>query len=194
MRRLPRRFPYFWPYIGVEAALIVVLAVQCARLFWLFAAPVGPIGDWQIAPATDLAGRKVLTTVDPFFRASGRPGPGTVTSLPLKLYGVRLDEATGRGSAIIATPDGVQLSYAVDDAIMPGIRLKSVARDNVTLDRGGIAEQLYLDQSVPVAVAQPKVVPTGSPVTVPPVMQGMPPNVSVDRTVPPPPADARLAQ
>jgi general secretion pathway protein C len=92
---------------------------------------------------------------DPFFRLATNPQEAVVTSLALKLFGVRMDMATGRGSAIIATADGVQSSYAVGEEIEPGVTLKIVSFDNVTIDRGGIAEQIFLDQSVAAPVAQP---------------------------------------
>jgi general secretion pathway protein C len=105
---------------------------------------------------------------------SGQSGNAVITSLPLKLYGVRLDEATGHGSAIIATPDGVQQSFAVGDELIPGIRLKSVARDNVTIDRGGSAEQLFLDQSVLAPTAQPASGAINGPTRQPRLDTGMP--------------------
>ncbi len=150
MRAMPRRFPYAW----TEVALAVVLAVQCSRLIWTALAPLGPVGNWRGGPVRELGSSVVtLKAFDPFFRMSAPSGAAVVTSLPLKLFGVRVDQATGRGSAIIATPDGVQQSFAVGDEVMPGIRLKAVANDSVTIDRGGVAEQLYLDQSVSAAVA-----------------------------------------
>ena len=39
--------------------------------------------------------------------------------------------------------------------IEPGVTLKMVSFDNVTIDRGGVAEQIFLDQSVAAPVAQP---------------------------------------
>lgn len=151
IRRMPQRFPYVW----VEAALVIVLAVQTARLIWIAFAPLGPVGDWKGSAPALATDAGTLKTFDPFFSLSAQSGTAVVTSLPLKLFGVRVDQATGRGSAIIETPDGVQQSFAVGDEVMPGIRLKAVAKDNVTIDRGGAAEQLYLDQSVPALVAQP---------------------------------------
>lgn len=144
-----RRFPYR----GIEVALVIVLAIQCVRLGMIAFAPLEPIAPSQISRPAPADNASVLKTFDPFFRFSGQSGVAVVTSLPLKLFGVRVDQATGMGSAIIATPDGVQQSFAVSDEIMPGVRLKSVARDNVTLDRNGSLEQLYLDQSVPAPVA-----------------------------------------
>ena len=76
-----------------------------------------------------------------------------MTSLNLKLYGVREDRATGRGAAIIALPDGRQLSFAVGEEIMPGVTLTAVGFDNVTISRGGAAEQIFLDQSGPAQAA-----------------------------------------
>src|SRR3978361_375238 len=88
--RLPRLTAYSW----AELILLVLIAVQCARLFWIPVAPVGPVGDWRGARAgaapTDAS---VLAGFDPFFRLDGTTGPTVVTSLNLKLYGVREDRA-----------------------------------------------------------------------------------------------------
>ena len=141
----------------VEKLLLAVLALQLARLLWVMLTPVGAFGPWEGRQAQILApsARQALfTSFDPFFR-SGAPqqANGVVTSLALTLYGVRLNEGTGQGSAILATPDGVQNSYAVGDEIMPGVVLKAVLFDHVTIDRGGAEEQVFLDQSQPVPAA-----------------------------------------
>jgi general secretion pathway protein C len=140
-------------YSATELLLLVLLAVQAARLIWTLAAPIGPVGDWkamsaQLPPADGAA----LAAFDPFFRLSAG-GPVVVTSLNLKLTGVREDRATGRGSAIIQLPDGRQLSFAVGEEVMPGVTLTAVGFDNVTISRGGSQEQIFLDQSQPAAVA-----------------------------------------
>lgn len=156
-RRILRRIPVINVYSLAELTLLVVLAVQVARLAWAVATPVSPLGDWRPAGAT-LAGTPydILTGFDPFFRLGGdQPGPSAVTSLRLTLFGTRIDEAMGRGSAIIAGPDGVQNSVAVGEEIAPGVRLKAVAFDHVVIDRGGAEENLFLDQSGGVQVGQP---------------------------------------
>ena len=79
----------------------------------------------------------------------GEAAGGNVTSLSLKLYGIQLNEASGSGSAIIAGADGVQMSYALGDEIVPGVKLKAVFFDHVLLDRGGAEESLFIDQSSP---------------------------------------------
>ncbi len=145
-----------FPYALVEGILIVLLAIQGARLVWAMVAPFGPIGNWTAGSAggaPDDAGN--LTRFDPFFRLSAQAGPAVVTSAPIKLFGVRVDQATGGGSAIIATPDGVQSSFGVGEAIMPGMILKAVMADHITVERNGTTEELYLDQSVAAPVAQP---------------------------------------
>jgi general secretion pathway protein C len=157
-------FPSRFPYAAVEAVLIALLAIQCARLVWAAAEPLGPLGNWTAGRldggAADAA---VLARFDPFFRLASASGAAVVTSAPVKLFGVRLDQATGRGSAIIATPDGVQSSYAIGDEIMPGLVLKAVMLDHVSIERGGVIEQLYLDQSVAAPVAQPGMAPLSAP-------------------------------
>lgn len=153
------------PYDVTEAVLIVALVTAAAALFWTLVRPMGPVGRWQaVGSGIAAADPAILTRFDPFFR-SAPTGPTAVTSLPLKLFGVRLDQAMGRGSAIIAAPDGVQNSFAVGDEIVPGVRLKMVAIDSVTIERGGASEQLFLDQSVggpPPDPNAPSVAPLGA--------------------------------
>lgn len=143
-----RRFPRTDIYSLAEILLLAVLAVQCARLVWLVVTPTGPLGDWR--PATPgFAGSPsaMLRDFDPFFRLDGGDDkPSVVTSLQLTLFGTRMDEAMGGGSAIIAGPDNVQQSVAVGQEIIPGVKLKAVAFDHVTIDRGGATEELYLPQ------------------------------------------------
>lgn len=152
--RLPRLTAYSW----AELILLVLIAMQCARLVWLLVAPIGPVGDWRATgAAVQPQDPSLLARFDPFFRIDGANAPTVVTSLNLKLYGVREDRATGRGSAIIALPDGRQMSFAVGEEIMPGVTLSAVGFDNVTINRGGVAEQIFLDQSGPAAaVAAPE--------------------------------------
>jgi general secretion pathway protein C len=175
--RLFSRLPRLTALSAVELLLLALIAVQAARLVWTLVTPVGPVGDWSPAGAVTVpAGNPALGEFDPFFRLSAGAGPGVVTSLNLKLYGVREDRATGRGSAIIALPDGSQRSFAVGEEIIPGVRLSQVGFDNVTIDRGGSPEQIFLDQSEPAAPAaggQPQPVPPAAapaPVRPPPVV------------------------
>lgn len=133
--------------------MIVSLAAAGVAAVWTLVRPLGPVGNWQAKGSTlAVADPTILTRFDPFFRAVAT-GPVAVTGLNLKLFGTRLDQAMGRGSAIIQTPDNIQSSFGVGDEIVPGVVLKSVAFDSVTIDRGGTSEQLFLDQSVPAAQA-----------------------------------------
>ncbi len=149
--RLLRLLPRANVYSLLELLLLAALAVQGARLLWTVATPVGPLGSWRVVmPGSSGSVGEMLHDFDPFFRLEAvAPGPqsAVVTSLSLVLFGTRIDEAMGKGSAIIATPDGVQNSYSVGAEVMPGVTLKSVAFDHVTLTRGGVDEDLFLDQS-----------------------------------------------
>jgi len=148
-RRILRRLPVVNVYSMAELVLLAGLATQVARLMWTLATPVSPLGDWRPADVS-VPGRPydVLAGFDPFFRLGGaQPGPATVTALQLTLFGIRVDEASGRGSAIVAGPDNVQKSVGVGEEIQPGVRLKAVAFDHITIDRGGTSEDLFLVQS-----------------------------------------------
>lgn len=141
---------------AADVVLVLGLAAAAVGLLWALVRPLGPVGRWQAARgAAVVADPTLLTRFDPFFRITGSGGPAAVTSLALKLFGIRVDQAMGRGSAIVATPDGVQSSYAVGDEIVPGVKLKSVAFDHIVLTRGGVDEQLFLDQSVAAPVVGP---------------------------------------
>jgi general secretion pathway protein C len=193
-QRLLRRVPRTNVYTLAELALLSLLAIQCARLVWVAVAPVGPVGNWQPPVPVVLVqpGAGLLGSFDPFFRLSGTAaGPVVVTSLSLKLFGVRQNTASGRGSAIIALPDGQQRSFAVGDEVMPGVRLEAVAFDNVTISRGGAVEQLFMDQSKG-APAAPGTVAPGTPGAPPPPSPGLVVTPSAPQplpvvTVPPPP-------
>jgi general secretion pathway protein C len=148
-RRLLRRLPVVNVYSVAELALMAGLAVQGARLLWVIVTPISPLGDWRpVAPVVAGSTAAILEGFDPFFRLQGaQAAPAAVTNLQLTLYGTRIDEAMGRGSAIVAGADGVQRSVSVGEEIQPGVMLKAVAFDHITIDRGGATEDLYLDQS-----------------------------------------------
>lgn len=166
----------------LELALLAMIALQCARLIWTAATPVGPLGDWRGADsAAAPVSTAVLAEFDPFFRLSGTGGPVTVTSLNLKLFGIRQDQASGQGSAVIAGSDGQQRSIAVGEEIEPGVVLKAVGFDSVTISRGGADEQLFMDQSQGPATVTAPAAPSAPP---PPVAQ---PTQSVEPGGPPPP-------
>lgn len=168
--------------------LLAVVAVQSARLLWALVTPAGPIGKLSASAANKVL---VLGDFDPFFRLAAPAASSSVTSLPLKLFGTRRDSATGQGSAIIATPDGVQSSFAIGEMIMPGVTLAAVANDEVTIDRGGAKEKLFLDQSIPAPVALPSTPPiqpsiqTAQPRPADTANTNAPPLIVPDRTQPP---------
>lgn len=134
------------------AILAVLLVVQAVRFLWVIITPVGPVGDWQAREVQVLSWQSRLalfSNFDPFYRAGPAATANVVTSLQLTLFGTRMNEGSGLGSAILAGPDGVQDSFAVGDEIMSGVTLDAVEFDHVVIDRGGTKESLYLDQSIP---------------------------------------------
>jgi len=146
---------------------MLALAVQIARLFWVMLAPAGAFGDWRpFEPAIPGAQARsaLFASFDPFYRQLPAAGDvQTVTSLPFRLYGIRLNESSGLGSAIIADEAGLQSAFAVGEEIAPGVILKAVSFDHVTISRGGVDEALYIDQSggdAPVVGSAPAAPPT----------------------------------
>lgn len=139
-------------YTALLILLAVLLVVQAIRLVWLVVTPLGPVGDWQSAQVQVLSPQSRVSlfhSFDPFYRSAPSQSANIVTSLQLTLYGIRMNAGSGLGSAILAGPDGVQESYPVGAEIMPGVKLDAVHFDHVVIDRSGVKESLYLDQSVP---------------------------------------------
>lgn len=141
-------------FFGVLAcALLLLVLIQAVRLFWAISTPVAPVGDWQPkAPAliSQSEQKALFASIDPFFRQQVDEGDSEkITSLPLSLFGIRGNEVTGAGSAIIADSEGMQLSYLTGEEIMLGVTLHAVAFDHVVLSNNGSLEKLFLDQSVP---------------------------------------------
>ena len=105
----------------LEKGVLVLLALLLVRLIWAVVTPVGSFGPWEGRQAQILspsARQALFASFDPVFRADApQKTGGVVTSLALPVYGIRLNEGSGLGSAIIATRDGDQNSYAVGDEI-----------------------------------------------------------------------------
>jgi general secretion pathway protein C len=131
-----------------EILLAALAAILLARLLWALITPAGALGTPPAAAAAPAINPQAMAAFDPFFRTASA-GPGTVSSLDLALMGTRVDRASGRGSAILTLPDEMQISVAVGEEIIPGVRLASVNFDSVTLDNQGVREALFLDQSLP---------------------------------------------
>ncbi len=145
-------------YGSIELGAMALAAMSGAYLIWTILTPVGAFGDWKVAgargfdPAADMA---VLARFDPFNRGGDGAATNIVTALPLKLFGISLNTASGRGSAIIEV-ENLQSSFAVGDEVMAGVTLKTVAFDHIVLTRGGVEELLYVDQSTPAEAAAPE--------------------------------------
>ncbi len=145
----------FSPFMFLAGILLLFATVQISRLLWAVLTPVAPIGDWQVsAPQVMPAEQRAILfgQFDPFFRAQNTAaGNETITSLPITLFGIRSNEASGSGSAIVADAAGLQNSFATGEEIMPGVTLHAVAFDHIVISNNGALEKLYLDQSVPAA-------------------------------------------
>jgi general secretion pathway protein C len=144
--------------MGLEAALVIVLALQAARLVGILATPATPYGETTAAVdssgSPDLA---ILGAFDPFYRqvaegAGPAPAASGADSGGLRLFGVRTD-GRGGGSAIIRTAAGREAAFAVGEEIEPGLVLRAVAPDHVILARGGSRQRLGFPQVTPNAVA-----------------------------------------
>jgi general secretion pathway protein C len=178
---------------AVLLGLAVVAVLLAVRALAALSEPL-PQAPPMAPPA--LADRDLLSRFDPFFPSRVAAGVALpVTALPFSLHGIRADSASGRGSAIIASGDGVQAVYVVGDVIADGVVLAAIASDHVVLERGGAREALWLDSAGGVD-PQAYVPPAAAEFSVPTLPQPVPdadgqPTMPSD--VPTPAADDPLA-
>ena len=154
---------------GVEIMLAVVLAIQLARLILIVAQPqTGPAAAPTAGVAAAAVDYSVFQRFDAFFRTGDQSSLAEASAAgasQMRLYGLRSDGAGG-GSAIIGLADGRQVSVAVGEEVEPGLVLRGVGPDHVTLARGGSVSRLIFSD-IPVGVAPPPPPPPG-PQTVTP--------------------------
>lgn len=151
----------------VEAALGLILLIQVGRLVWLFLAPAPAVQMAEAAPAQPVD-MGVLTRFDAFFRtgaASSLAGASGAEASQLRLFGVRAG-GEGGGSAIIGLADGRQLSVGVGEEVEPGLVLREVGPDFVTLARGQSLSRLTFTET-PTGAAPPPPPPSTDQVVTP---------------------------
>jgi general secretion pathway protein C len=122
------------------AALALLIAYQGATLYSVIATPLDD-RPGRAVPPPRLQPAASLSSFDPFFTAAAVSG-APIASAGLTLHGLRQDRRTGGGSAIVSQSDGAQRSFATGEEIAPGIVLKQVGSDHVTIVRNGMEERL----------------------------------------------------
>ncbi|MDO9075934.1 MAG: type II secretion system protein N [Brevundimonas sp.] len=153
---------------GVELALALVLAVQLGRLILIAVEPGSPAATNTAPVALKPVDYSVFQRFDAFFRTGGQSSLAEASAAgsgQMRLYGLRSDGAGG-GSAIIGLADGRQVSVGVGEEVEPGLVLRGVGADHVTLARGGSVSRLVFTD-VPLGVA-PVPPPPPGPQTVTP--------------------------
>lgn len=155
---------------SVEVALALLLVVQLGRLVWIVAEPrdaaAVPTSPSAAAVPADFA---VFQRFDAFFRTGGQSSLAEASAAgsgQMRLYGLRSD-GSGGGSAIIGLADGRQVSVGVGEEVEPGLILRGVGPDHVTLARGASVSRLIFSD-VPVGVAPVPPPPPGPQTVTPP--------------------------
>lgn len=156
--------------LAVEVALALLLAVQLGRLVWIVAEPRDAAASMASTPAAvSPADPAVFQRFDAFFRTGGQSSLAEASAAgsgQMRLYGLRSD-GSGGGSAIIGLADGRQVSVGVGEEVEPGLILRGVGPDYVTLARGASLSRLIFSD-VPVGVAPVPPPPPGPQTVTPP--------------------------
>lgn len=145
-----------------ELALGLFVAFLLVRAVLGFVSPESLWGDAEevVLPAAITAqqsGQTFSLNFDPFHRvASGLPVPENTgedapeTTLNLTLTGLR---AGPDGSAFLKTPDNKQAVYHIDDEIITGVTLQSVAPGYIVLSLNGRLERLTFERENKITLA-----------------------------------------
>lgn len=151
---------------GVELAIAALILIQLIRLVLLFMAPNAGARAAEAVTASDTG---VLSRFDAFFHTGERSSLAGITNTgsdQLRLFGVRAG-VSGGGSAILGLPDGTQLSVGVGEEVQPGLVLRSVAEDHVTVARSSSVSRIDFGE-LPVGAASVPPPPTTPQVLAPP--------------------------
>jgi general secretion pathway protein C len=154
-----------------EGGLAVLIAAQGMRLAVAFLSPAAAASTPPTVASAARPDIAVFARADAFF-PTGAPtvADRTAPVEGLRLFGVRAGQGGG-GSAILGLPDGRQLSVGVGEEIAPGLVLRTVETDHVTVARGPTVSRIEFGEtevapppppapSTPQVVAPPKSEPT----------------------------------
>lgn len=149
------------PWVAV--ALVVAIAWQLARIFWLLvpgAEPVAVAIPAARSPASDASATRQSVNIDTIVNAhlfgtvdATAPPPDEDlqdvqdTRLNLELRGTIAADETQAARAIIAERNGGEKVYSIGDAVTGGATLHSVHPDRVLLRRAGQLEALRLPRA-----------------------------------------------
>lgn len=118
---------------GVEVVVVVLLAVQAARLAWLLLPPA-PLGTPPAQPQDRHGVPHAHLAIDAFHPAPATADADADTS-GLRLFALR--PGSLGGSAIVAMADGPQRAWLAGEEIAPGVVLAEVHADHAVLEAGG---------------------------------------------------------
>ncbi len=153
----------------MEGVLALGLIVQLGQLGWILLGPETTSPAPASVPASfTTTDASIFQRFDAFFRTGGVSSLAEASAAgsgQMRLYGLRSDGAGG-GSAIIGLADGRQVSVGVGEQVEPGLVLRGVGPDHVTLARGASVSRLIFSD-VPLGVA-PVPPPPPGPQTVTP--------------------------
>ncbi|HEV2081569.1 MAG TPA: type II secretion system protein N [Brevundimonas sp.] len=155
-----------------EGALAVLILGQTARAALSLLAPAAEASTPPPVASVARPDASVFTRSDAFFPGAATPAdPAAAGAVDgLRLFGVRAGDG-GAGSAILGLADGRQLSVGVGEEIVPGLVLRTVAADHVTVARGPVVGRVEFGEtagapapppapSTPQVVAPPRTEPT----------------------------------
>ncbi len=137
----------------VNVALLILIAYSVGSYAWtLWAKSKVPAAAAPVIPALAPAPQVDIAALHLFGGSSVEPGAEAAnapeTPLNLTLRGVFSSDDQEAAYAIIAGPDGEEMSYGLEDELPGGAVLKAVFPDRVTLSRNGRSETLSLPRQI----------------------------------------------
>ncbi len=138
----------------VNLLLLILIAYSVGSFGWMLWTKINtpPAAAAPVVPATPPAPAVDIVALHLFGESSAEVATDAEnapeTPLKLTLRGVFATEDKGAAYAIIAGPDGKEMSYGLEDELPGGAVLKAVFADRVILTRNGRNETLSLPKDI----------------------------------------------
>ncbi len=138
----------------VNLLLLILIAYSVGSFGWMLWTKINtpPVAGAPVAPAPPPAPAVDIVALHLFGESSAEvvidAENAPETPLKLTLRGVFATEDKGAAYAIIAGPDGKEMSYGLEDELPGGAVLKAVFADRVMLIRNGRSEILSLPKDI----------------------------------------------
>ncbi|MES2297084.1 MAG: type II secretion system protein N [Pseudomonadota bacterium] len=176
MKRLPILFTF-----------LAVLALSASSAYWFLQFSQGKQRPLAATSAQ-------VATPDPVIEGAATlfGGQTTVVASNYQLKGVVAANRASEGVAIIAADGKPPVAVKVGHEVAPGVSVKEVQRNFVTLSEGGVLKRIDLASDAKAGASGVNLAPPAPPQMQQPMQQPLPQMQQMPQPVPPPPSPSNM--